>query len=614
MSIVPYAGMVDAALKLKLSVDSLWLAIARSIAWPNETAPPSEDLSTAILQDTIAYKKVDMTSLAVPDPNGDIEFQSNKYRLVADVDAIQELARWCYIKASINHTESNVSGPIIGNVHWRVTGIFSGLVPASGFGSESVLSPAQVDDPGRLIFYANHVEREHQTSLIDLIEVILTTIPPIDCPEGTTSTTTTSCAQACQLSCQNSCEVGANCQTACQLGTACQSTCQATCQAGCQTTSCQTSCQAGACQDACQTGASCQNACQTGANCQVQCQSGCQNCQGAQCQTCQTSCQLNCENCQGVQCQTCQTTCQTGASCQQTCQVTCQTACQTGASCQTGCQLVSCETACQVSVCQTACELACQNCQTGCQACQTTCEVTCQITCQSVCQTGCQVTCQNCQTGCQIGCQSSCQISCQNCQGACQTECEISDQTVTNAATIYSTAVNSYAVPLTGVFEPFGDQLRNIIDTHWVMYGPAEGPTNLNTVNVNLPSGWMANSAVANWTSPWNPSAPSEIVAHTRSSGSYRWRTEVFFHNPFLTGQVVIKWTASGNANSKIQLNGVDVPSSAAGANPGVFSADITILASSFVGGSNQLDFFFDHPGGEIGCRVEFTSTLSSHT
>lgn len=612
MGIVPYAGMVDAALKLKLQETDLWLVIARSVAWPNETAPPVEDLSTVILQDTIAYKRVDMTSLAVPDPTGDIEFQSNKYRLVADVDAMQELARWVYIKASINHTESNHAGTVIGNVHWRITGIFAGLVPSSGFGSDDVLASDQVDDPGRLIFYANHVEREHQTSLIDLVEVIVTTVPPVDCPEPDPTTTTTSCAQACQLSCQNSCEVGATCQTGCQLGTACQGSCQQICQAGCQTGGCQTSCQAGACQDACQTGASCQNACQSGLSCQAQCQSGCQNCQGASCQACQTTCELACQNCQGVQCQTCQTACQTGASCQQTCQITCQDGCQTGASCQTGCQRVSCETACQVSVCQTSCELACQNCQTGCQACQGSCEVTCQVTCQSVCQTGCQASCQNCQTGCQVDCQATCQLACQNCQGTCQVGCEISDQTQYSGVSYFPTGVNDYLQPLSG--QNFGPPYSNVLDRHWNFYGPAEGPTVPNVVLTDLPSGW-ANTTTAQWVSPYNPSSPGEIIAHTRGSGSYRLNTiSIYAAYAFITGSMTIRWTATSNVNSKIQLNGVDIASSAAGASPGTYSSPITINAVDIVQGTNQLDFFWDHPGGELGIIIEITSTLQSHT
>lgn len=610
MGIVPYTGMVDAALKLKLEEGDLWVAIARHLAWPDETAPPVEDPTTSVLQDTIAYKKVDMTSLAVPDPNGDIEFQNSKYRLVADVDAVQELARWTYIKASINNTETNHAGNTIGNVHWRVTGVFAGLVPASGFGTDDSLLPNQVDDPGRLIFYANHIEREHVTSVIDLLEFVLTTVPPVDCPDPDTTTTTTSCAQACQLSCQNACEVGSNCQTACQIGTACQSTCQANCQAGCQSGGCQTSCQAGACQDACQTGTSCQNACQSHVSCQVQCESGCQNCQGAQCQSCQTTCETTCQNCQGVQCQSCQTTCQTGASCQQTCQVTCQDGCQTGATCQSACQRVSCETACQLTVCQTACELACQNCQTGCQGCQTTCETTCQVTCESICQTGCQVACQNCQTGCQVGCQATCQLGCQNCQGGCQTACEVASQAVTLPASSFPTGVNDYLVPLSGVYNPF-DIPNSILDRHWSMYGPSEGPVTLNVVK-NLPGGWMANTAGANWTSPYNPSVLSDVIAHTRSSGSYRWNSISLYVNfASISGQMVIRWAASGNANSKIQLNGVDVPSSAAGG-PSAFGSNVTILASSFVQGQNTLDFFFDHPGAEIGVIIEISSTLTS--
>lgn len=171
MSIIPYAGMVDGALKLKLDV-TLWLGIGRTASWPSESAPPTENVASTVLDQPIGYKKVEMTSLVVPDVAGTIVFQGQNYRIVADADGVSQLARYCYLKASLNYQETNSLGNVIGAVTFRQTGIFSGLVPQTGLEGETVLTPNQVSSVGRLIFLVNHTPRTRDVLMRDIVEVL----------------------------------------------------------------------------------------------------------------------------------------------------------------------------------------------------------------------------------------------------------------------------------------------------------------------------------------------------------------------------------------------------------------------------------------------------------
>lgn len=171
MSIIPYAGMVDGALKLKLDT-TLWLGIGRTTAWPNESSPPAENVAAVVLDQPIGYKKVEMTSLVVPDALGSIVFQGQNYRLVDDEDGVAEVARYCYIKASLNYQETNVNGNVVGAVTFRQTALFSGLTSINGLEGETVLTPAQVSSVGRMIFLVNHTPRTRDILMRDIIEIL----------------------------------------------------------------------------------------------------------------------------------------------------------------------------------------------------------------------------------------------------------------------------------------------------------------------------------------------------------------------------------------------------------------------------------------------------------
>lgn len=171
MSLIPYAGMVDGALKLKLDA-TLWLGIGRTSAWVNESSPPAENVASTVLDQPIGYKKVEMTALVKPDAGGSIVFQGQNYSIVADNDAVAQIARYCYIKASLNYQESNSLGNVIGAVTFRQTGLFSGLVCQSGLEGETVLTPAQVQSVGRLVFLVNHTPRTRDVLMRDIIEIL----------------------------------------------------------------------------------------------------------------------------------------------------------------------------------------------------------------------------------------------------------------------------------------------------------------------------------------------------------------------------------------------------------------------------------------------------------
>ena len=164
MSLVPYAGMVDAALKLKNDLN-LWVAIGQTTAWANEAAPPAEDINAQTVSGVVVYKRVETTSVCVPDLNGLVVFQTQKYTLIQDINALSAVARYTYLKTSLNYTEVPV-------VTFRQVGVFSGLVPSAGFTTADILLPTQIVSPGRLLFVANDIPRVRSINTRDIIEII----------------------------------------------------------------------------------------------------------------------------------------------------------------------------------------------------------------------------------------------------------------------------------------------------------------------------------------------------------------------------------------------------------------------------------------------------------
>lgn len=180
MPITPYVGMVDSAIRFKSS-PTLWVCIGRSTPWEDENAPPDENdfenhpeyLNITMPEEPIALKRIDFAGLAVPDANGDIRYHDQRYSYVPDADAISLLARWVYIRASLDYYERNSAGTIvIGQTTYRQATLLSGIQPLPPYKEENVLAPNQIQDWGRIVCVTNFPPRDRDPKMRDVLEFI----------------------------------------------------------------------------------------------------------------------------------------------------------------------------------------------------------------------------------------------------------------------------------------------------------------------------------------------------------------------------------------------------------------------------------------------------------
>lgn len=199
MPLTPFAGMVDSALRFK-RLPQLWLAIGRTTPWADEAHPPDENdfkknpsfINMVQPDELIGLKRVEVAQLCVPDIDGEVRYRTpgggiQRYKLLDDVEAMDKLARWVYVRASLDYVERNSAGDgIIGFVTYRQTAIMSDIRPLAPYREEVVLSPDQVekwpdDHPverlrgkvkGQMVFLANHPPRVRDATLRDITEIV----------------------------------------------------------------------------------------------------------------------------------------------------------------------------------------------------------------------------------------------------------------------------------------------------------------------------------------------------------------------------------------------------------------------------------------------------------
>lgn len=180
MPICPYVGMVDTAIRFK-SAPSLWVCVGRTTPWEDDNAPPDENdveafpeyLNMVAPEEPIALKRIDFAGLVVPDANGDIRHQHQRYSYVPDDQAIALLARWVYVRVSLDYFERNSVGTIIlGKTKYRQATLLSGVKPLRQYKEENVLSPEQVDVWGRVTCVVNFPPRDRDPKKRDVLDFI----------------------------------------------------------------------------------------------------------------------------------------------------------------------------------------------------------------------------------------------------------------------------------------------------------------------------------------------------------------------------------------------------------------------------------------------------------
>jgi hypothetical protein len=179
--ITPYVGMVDLAIRFK-SNPLLWLCIGRTTPWPDENAPPDvtdtvtypQYLNMTVPEEPIALKKIDFAGLCVPDANGQIRYQNQRFSYVPDVNAVSLLARWVYVRASLDYIETNSVGTVIvgSDIAYRQASLLSGVVPQAPYANESTILASQVQDFGRVVCVTNFPPRQRNPRKRDVLEFI----------------------------------------------------------------------------------------------------------------------------------------------------------------------------------------------------------------------------------------------------------------------------------------------------------------------------------------------------------------------------------------------------------------------------------------------------------
>lgn len=192
MPITPFSGMVDSAIKFQRD-PNLWV-VPCLIDWPvgAEDPPPDENyisipstheveidgnmVTVAGPPGAIGFKRIDETRLCVPDAAGEVRYRTQRYRLInTEEEAYTKVARWVYVRASLNYYEHNTRGEgIIGNVSFNQVCLVAGIRALAEFDQETVLRPTEVDVNfhGRVVCVANHYLRQRDGAMRDIMEFI----------------------------------------------------------------------------------------------------------------------------------------------------------------------------------------------------------------------------------------------------------------------------------------------------------------------------------------------------------------------------------------------------------------------------------------------------------
>jgi hypothetical protein len=164
--IILYDRLVQKALELEAK--DIWFAFClETTAWYDDASPTavvSTDNTTpeAYLFVQATYKALckSITEEAydlLPDEDR-LLHGGAWYAYVADEDAYDELARFLYVKTTIDCTDEHPAGV------FRQVKIFTGLTPTTGHESDTWLLPEDVDDNGRGAWGRNYPVRTLTTS------------------------------------------------------------------------------------------------------------------------------------------------------------------------------------------------------------------------------------------------------------------------------------------------------------------------------------------------------------------------------------------------------------------------------------------------------------------
>lgn len=177
MAIATTSAHVSRALDFFNKSDHIFFAIGRTTPWPNDSddntemeanfQPPAEDIEATALDDVIGYKKVESIYLVVPDENGEIVYDEQRWRVVSPDNAYTEKAKFVFIETTIRYDELPLG-------FYRQVGVYTGLTRKEGVSSAKFnLLPEEVEDAGVLEILSNRKPSNRQADQKETINLVI---------------------------------------------------------------------------------------------------------------------------------------------------------------------------------------------------------------------------------------------------------------------------------------------------------------------------------------------------------------------------------------------------------------------------------------------------------
>lgn len=146
-------GHVDRALAFYEEND-VYFALGKTTPWSDtesnaDFVPPTPDPTATGLEELICMKKVSQKVLVMPSEDGTIEYNKTRWKILNKEEAMENQARWVYIKSELYYDELDVVG-------YRQLGIYTRVERRSDVpNTKTLLLPEELKNKGLLIMLNN---------------------------------------------------------------------------------------------------------------------------------------------------------------------------------------------------------------------------------------------------------------------------------------------------------------------------------------------------------------------------------------------------------------------------------------------------------------------------
>lgn len=166
MATSSYKGCARRAKIIKQN-STFWIGIGRTTPWEDENNPPNETRLDELEEPVVFVKAWDVSLCKPVADNGDFSYRGQDYALVDDEDAIDELARFIYMKAEFHPAQGQPYGT------YRQRAVLTDLVAAEGHSNDLWLDPSDVTDQGVTELLENDTPAYQSLEKYHVVPVVL---------------------------------------------------------------------------------------------------------------------------------------------------------------------------------------------------------------------------------------------------------------------------------------------------------------------------------------------------------------------------------------------------------------------------------------------------------